>query len=195
MISVAKYYNRHRRRALLIIAVVILLGLNLVRWFNTGYKSRIATAESSIERLEQYRFNTRQADELGKELGRYKRAYELAARTFFTGVSDEEIASAMQIRIQNMVLRSGLESESIRPIRQPSDRNKEGEADGVKLEEVIIKARLMGTQEQFINFLAAVYGAEQFFKIENFTLKPYKKAGLKIFIEFKSYYFLKEQTS
>lgn len=193
MISLAKYYNRHRRRAFLIIAAVVLLALNLFRWFNAEYKAKVSNAESSVSRLEQYKFNSRQVDELKKELDRVKKSREEVERAFFTGVSDEEIASAMQIRIQNMVMKTGLESESIRPIRQASDRNREDVVQDMPLEEVIIKARLVGTQEQFVNFLSDVYSSEQFFKIESFTLKPYKKAGLKIFVEFKSYYFLKDQ--
>ncbi|MBU0482370.1 MAG: hypothetical protein KKG47_14855 [Proteobacteria bacterium] len=191
MISLAKYYNRHRRRAILIVAAVLLLVLNLVRWVNTAYQTRVAEAESTAERVEQYRFNARQIDQLKEELEKNLKVKAQVEKAFFTGVSDEEIASAMQIRIQNLVMKAGLESESIRPTRQAVDRNREGDAGAVPLEEVIIKARLAGTQQQFIDFLSDIYSSQQFFKIESFTLKPYKKAGLKIFIEFKSYYFLK----
>ena len=85
--------------------------------------------------------------------------------------------------------------ESIRPIRQARDTSRDNETDQVALEEVTIKARLVGTQQQFVEFLSDLYSSEQFFKIESFTLKPYKKAWLKIFVEFKGYYFLKEQAN
>ena len=48
--------------------------------------------------------------------------------------------------------------------------------------------RLAGTLEEFISFLGNLYKSGNLFKIESFTLKPYKKTELKIFLDMKGFY-------
>ena len=50
----------------------------------------------------------------------------------------------------------------------------------------------MGSISTFMDFLASLYKGNEFFKVENFSMKPYRKSGLKIFIELRGYYLLPE---
>ena len=97
----------------------------------------------------------------------------------------------MQLRIQSLVARAGMQSESIRPIKQKKESKDKG-GEGAVLGEVLIKARLVGSISAFMDFMAGIYKGNEFFKVENFSLKPYRKSGLKIFIELRGYYLLPE---
>jgi hypothetical protein len=43
-----------------------------------------------------------------------------------------------------------------------------------------------------MKFLASLYRLNYLFRIENFTLKPFKKTELKVFLELKGFYHLAE---
>jgi hypothetical protein len=58
-------------------------------------------------------------------------------------------------------------------------------------QEISIKIRLSGTQSQFVDFIAQLYSSDKLFQVESFTLKPYKKTEMKIFIDLKGFYTLK----
>ena len=193
MDNIVRFFNRFERKTLLIAGAVILLLLNMGRIVNTSFETRQTELESKILRLERHKRISGSADELDKKLARLLKQKEQAEKHFFKGETDDKIVSAMQLRIQSMVGRAGMQSESIRPIKQKKEaKDKEGDEVSV-LGEVLIKARLVGSISSFMDFLASLYRGNEFFKVENFSLKPYRKSGLKIFIELRGYYLLPEE--
>ena len=181
--SMFDFISRTDRKKLLVIAGLALLLLNLGRLGRNYYIDQKEEISSRINLLNQYQQVAARLPALKKrvrELEKRNRQYE---KFFFTGLSQEEISSAMQIELQQKVSRAGLEPESIRPIRKGS---KAGSA-----EEIVVKLRLSGTLDQFLDFLADMYKSKKFFKMESFTIKPSKGDKLKIFLEFKGFYRLK----
>ena len=192
MDNMVRFFSRFERKTLLIAGAVVLLLLNIGRLAGNSFEARQTELESKLTRLEQYQRITSRADDLDKKLERLLKHKKQIEKHFFTGTTDDKIASAMQLRIQSLVSRNGLQSESIRPIRQKKE-SKDKDAENVVLGEVLIKARLVGTISDFMDFMAALYQGKEFFKIENFSLKPYRKSGLKIFVELRGYYILPEK--
>jgi len=194
MNNLTRFLNRFQRRTLLIAVAVLLLLLNLGRWVISSYDIRKTELESKLARLEQVRFVAGQSDILKERLAKTDKAKKQVEVYFFRGESGEKIASAMQLRVQALVSQAGLASESIRPTNQPSDKNRDfGGEQFLAPGEVNVKARLVGTLEEFMMFQALLYKSKEFFKIEKITLKPYKKAGLKIFLELRGFYILAEK--
>ena len=192
MNNVTRFLNRFERRSLLIAVAVVLLLFNLGRWINSSYQARQAELESNWARLEQYGSVTGNVEQLKEQLDDLLKRKTKVEKYFFTGETDDKIASAMQIKIQSLISRTGMRSESIRPIRQKREAENEKGDDGPVLGEVVIKARLTGTLMQFIDLISDLYKGKEFFKIENFSLKAYK-SGLKIFIDLRGYYILPEE--
>jgi len=191
MNSLTRIFNRYRRRTWLLGLAVLLLLAKLGSLGLDNYQAREATLETRQVTLQQYRNLTANADELRARLKRLQAIRERLETRLFSGTSEEEIISAMQLNFQALVSTAGLQSESIRPVRQRSGRGAEGEkaAKGEDLPgEVAIKARLVGTLSQYLELLAALEGSEKFFKIDSFTLSPYKKTGLKIALDLRGYF-------
>ena len=192
MNNISRFLSRFDRRSLLIGVAVLLLLFNLVRWLSGSYEARQAELESNLARLEQYGSVTGSAKEIEEHLGDLVRQKTRVEKYFFTGENGDKIASAMQIKIQSLISRSGMQSESIRPIRQKAEGEHEKGKDAPVFGEVVVKARLTGTLTQFMGLINDLYRGEEFFKIENFSLKAYK-TGLKIFIDLRGYYILPEE--
>lgn len=184
MSQLIRYIGRHRLRPLLIILALALLVLNMGRWALARYEIKKENLENKTILLSQYKRSVGQIDELRKKVQYLERQKNQLNSKFFSGESEEQISSAMQIQLQEMVLKSGMESESIRPIRQAADKNKKFTG----FSDIVIKARLNGTLNQFMNFIAQLYNGSEFFKLESFALKPYRKGGIKVFLELKGYY-------
>ena len=92
----------------------------------------------------------------------------------------------MQLKLQEHISTSGLVLETLRPTFQ---RDKAKDKD---IGEVQIKMRLSGSLDEFARFLASLYKSKHLFHIESFTLKPFRGAGLKIFIDMKGFYMATE---
>ncbi|MBU0675806.1 MAG: hypothetical protein KJ950_14285 [Proteobacteria bacterium] len=184
-----RYFGRFQGRSLLIVIALLLLLLNVGRWMLASYQAGQADVEGKQARISQYRKTIALGDGLKTRLNDLLVRRKQVEHYFFRGPSEENVASIMQIEIQGLVTRSGLESESIRPMMQSSDRNREGVADEDLLE-ITIKMRLTGTMDQFLGFIDLLYGSSKFFLVESLNLKPYKKAGLKIALDLKGYYLL-----
>jgi hypothetical protein len=192
MNNITRFLSRFERRYLLIAVAVVLLLFNLGRWATNSYQARQTELESNLARLEQYGLVTGKTVPLEEQLNSLTKQKTKVEKYFFTGATDDKIASAMQIRIQALIARTGMQSESIRPIRQKLEADRgEGEERAI-LGEVVIKARLAGSLIQFMDLISELYRGKEFFKIESFSLKPYK-SGLKIFIDLRGYYILPDQ--
>ncbi len=192
MNNITRFLSRFERRYLLIAVAVVLLLFNLGRWATNLYQARQTELESNLARLEQYGFVTGKTVSLEEQLNSLTKQKTKVEKYFFTGATDDKIASAMQIRIQALIARTGMQSESIRPIRQKLEAERGKGEDRSILGEVVVKVRLAGSLMQFMDFISELYKGKEFFKIESFSLKPYK-SGLKIFIDLRGYYILPDQ--
>ena len=173
------------RKTLLLVVGGLLLLLNLGRLGWGAYSNQVAEAEAQLNLLEQYQATLSKLPDLKKRVARHKQQTARLEKFLFTGTTAEEVSSAMQILLQEQVTKAGLEPESIRPL-----------VSGVKnapreYNEIAIKIRLAGTLSQFADFLAQLYRSKKLFQIESFTLKPYKKTEMKIFLDVRGFYSLK----
>jgi hypothetical protein len=183
------FFKRFQRRTVLIAIAVLLLVLYAGRWLNDAYEVRRIELETSLNRLNQYRLVTAKAEIYEKRLQNLLTLKEQVDPYFFSGEDDNKLSSAMQLKIQALVVKAGLQAESIRPVLQKGEGQDRAENDYV-LGEVLIKARLDGTLAQFADFMAELYRSEKFFRIEDISLRPYRNTGLKILLELRGYYVL-----
>ncbi|MDA8165894.1 MAG: type II secretion system protein GspM [Desulfobacteraceae bacterium] len=167
-------------RPLLIGVAAFLVGLNLLRLGYGFYENKKEAIHARQELLARQQASLGQLPELRSRVAALERRKKAFEDVLFTGSSEEEIASAMQIMIQQQLVRAGLEPESLRPMPN-------GDAKGKAFGEISIKVRSGGTLNQFVAFLANLYRSRQLFLVEGFTLKPFQNE-VKIFIDFKGYY-------
>jgi len=188
MNSLTRIFNRYQRRTWLLGLAALLLLAKLGSMTLDNYQERVAVLEARQATMQQYRNLTDNAEELRFRLKRLQASRQRLMTHLFRGTSEEEIISAMQLNLQALVATAGLQSESIRPVQQRNSRGAEGEKAGNHPGEVAIKARLAGTLSEFLELLVALERSEKFFKIESFSLSPYKKAGLKISLDLRGYF-------
>ena len=177
-----------RTRTGLIIIVAVLAALNIGRLASDKYTEYVDSIESKRALLGQYKISTRDIDTLRQ---RVKKLEEIKSRFdahLFTGTTKEDVTSAMQIKLQEILALSGVNPESLRPINKTRKKGEETAYYG----EVTIKLRLTGNLENFVKFLSELYRMKYFFTIENFVIKPYKKKEIKVFLELKGFYRLKK---
>lgn len=169
------------RNALIAIAVSLVV-LNIGRLATDQYHDYLQGIESKRALLGQYQIATRDIETLRQRIQRLDAQKNAFDSHLFVGANRDEITSAMQIKVQEMLGAAGLSPESLHPTERRGD-------DKDKLfGEVIIKVRISGELEQFLHFMAELYKLEYLFKINNLTVKPYKKKELKVFLELKGFY-------
>ncbi|MEJ2033143.1 MAG: type II secretion system protein GspM [Deltaproteobacteria bacterium] len=173
--------SRIGTKPLLIGIVVLLMVLNLFRFAVGSYENKKETIQARQELLARYEASLRQLPSLRSRVSALDRQKKMFQSYLFSGGSEEEIASSMQIMIQKQLVEAGLNPESLRPLRS-------GDTKGKEYGEISIKVRSAGTLNEFISFLSNLYRSRQLLRIESFTLKPYNQSELKIFIDFKGYY-------
>ena len=187
MIRLSDIVSRYGKRQLLIAAVILLLVLNVLKLGYGFYKNQQEELAQNMDLLAKYQKSTAKIETLRRRTQLLEQQSKQMEAYLFTGGSEEEIASAIQIMLQDFVVKSGLEPESLRPTTSGNlDR-------GQKQGEISVKMRLAGTSQNFIEFLSSLYRSKHLFKIESFTLKPYKKTELKIFLDLNGYYKIADQ--
>lgn len=194
MKDIVHFFTRFQRRSLLVAAAVLLIIVNLGVWVNDTYDIRQQEVESKAAQLSQYQLVIGKGKAIDERLQQLLVLEKQAGQYFFTGEDDNKISSAMQLRVQALVAKAGLQAESIRPTMRKSDLKQDKEGEGAVLGEVLIKVRLAGTIDEFLDFLAELYRGKEFFEIESISLTPYRNTGLKIFIELKGYYIIPGQS-
>ncbi|MCK4839506.1 MAG: hypothetical protein KAS94_11950 [Desulfobulbaceae bacterium] len=190
---IVHFFARFQRRSLLVAAAVLLIIVNLGVWLNDAYDTRQEEVESKTAQLGQYQRVIGKGKVLDERLENLLVLKKQVGQYFFTGEDDNKLSSAMQLRIQALVAKAGLQAESIRPMMQKTDLKQDKDGEGSVLGEVLIKVRLAGTIHEFMDFLAVLYNTDEFFEVESISLKPNRKTGLKIFIELKGYYIMPGQ--
>ncbi|MFN2364901.1 MAG: GspMb/PilO family protein [Desulfurivibrionaceae bacterium] len=194
MIDMVYFFKRFQRRTVLIALALLLLVVYAGRWIDDVYDARRTELENRLNRLGQYQLDTAKAEIYEKRLQNLLTLRKQVDHYFFSGENDNKLSSAMQLKIQALVVRAGLQAESIRPVMQKNEGPDSAEK-GEVLGEVLIKTRLAGTLGQFVDFMAELYRGEKFFYIEDVSFRPYQNSGLKIFIELRGYYVLLDEDS
>lgn len=182
MDRIKQLLGQFESRTLLIAVAVTLLVLNVGRMAVGYYNEKQQEIIEKVALLEQQRSSTLKLNQLRNKVTGLKRQKQRLEKYLFTGKSEEEISSAMQIKLQEMVVKSKLEPEYIRPIRRGDG------AKGKQFGEIAVNVRLSGTIDNFAEFLKNLYKSKHLFKIESFSVKPFKKTELKIVLEVKGYY-------
>jgi len=188
MPTLSKLLSLARTRNGLLVIVGLLLLMNAVRLINGKYADILQGVESKQALLGQYRMSTKDIDAVRAKIQQLEARKAQFEKHLFRGESEKDITSAMQIKLQDVLGRVGMNPESL----SPSPAAKGGKDDANPYGEVIIKIRLGGTLESFMKFLAELYKMEYLFRVENVTVKPLKKEEVKIFLELKGYYRLNE---
>ena len=177
-----------RTRNGLFVIVGILLVLNIGRFAYGKYLEVLDGIESKQALHGQYQISTKSIDSLRKRIKQLEERRQQFDAHLFSGTSKKEISSAMQLKLQELLGAAGLNPESLRPLSKGGDKG-----DDKTYGEVIVKIRLTGELDNFLNFLASLYRLNYLFKIENFTLKPFKNTKLKVFLELKGFYRLNKE--
>lgn len=186
MHHLTRLLNLARTRNGLLVIVGALLLLNGFRLINGKYAEIQQAVASKQALLGQYRMSTKDIEALRA------RSQQLEARKaefeshLFSGVTEKDVTSAMQIRLQEVMARVGMNPESVSAV------GRGGKDSGNPYGAVSIKVRLGGNLDGFVKLLAELYRMNTLFRVENFTVKPFKKEELKIFLELKGYYRLIE---
>lgn len=185
MNSLPRFLHQIGSRGLLLSMVGLLLFVKLGLQLQDAYQADQADLASRQASLARYQKLTGKFPELQDQLQRLTAERERLGGILFTGSSEENIISAMQLDLQALVTTAGLEAETIRPIKQKNAQSLGGETG---LGEVAIKVSLNGTLAECLSFLAELYGSGKFYKVEAVTLSPYKKTDLKILIDLRGYF-------
>jgi len=173
---------KFKSRDVLIGVAGVLLLLNVGRLGLGKYEEARGEIESRQALLGQYRHQTQGIDDLRRRVRALEAERARVEKILFVGDSRQEITSAMQIKLQEMLGKANLAPESLQPT------GKDDKESGKLYGEILIKMRLSGTLESLLQFFSVLYRDEHFFKIENFTLKPFKKDEIKVFLELKGFY-------
>lgn len=182
----SKLLSLARTRNGLLVIVGALVLLNGVRLINGKYADILQAVESKQSLLGQYRMSTKDIESVRAKTQLLENRKKQFETHLFWGETEKDVTSAMQIKLQEVLGRVGMNPESLSPL------TKGGKDEGKPYGEVIIKIRLGGTFENFIKFLAELYKMEYLFRIENVTVKPLKKDEVKVFLELKGYYRLND---
>ena len=170
------------RRTLLVAVAFLALLVTGLRSGMDFYEAKVNELAKNHNALALYRKQARGLPALRQRVKVLQRQANELEKVLFTADSIDAVTSAVQIRLQNMITKAGLEPESLRPLS--SHRQKEASA----IQTITIKMRLAGTLPQFEEFLAQLYRSRQLFLIDNFTIKPYRKDSVKIFLDVKGLY-------
>jgi len=176
------------RKTLLYAVAGMLLLLNLGRFGWLAVAGWQESIDGRVMQLAKYRKAVNRIDSLKGEVAALERQHQTLASYLFTGASQEEAASAMQVALQDEVVKAGLEPEFIQPTPREATAAKAEPGKKPGISAISIKLRLGGTLNNFGQFIQGLYRAKKLFTIENFTIKPYKKEDLKLYLEIKGYY-------
>ncbi len=173
------------RKTVIITLAGLLLCFGLIRFAIGIYQEKSLEIEAQEAILFAQQKSSRQLPSLKKEMALLEGQEKRAAAFLFHGPNADAITSTMQIRLQSLIAKAGLEPESLRPLG--------GKSHDSGINTISIKLRLNGSLENLGLFLAALYKNDTFFLLENCTIKPDKTKGLKIFMDLKAFYNIQQK--
>lgn len=171
-----------RTRAALIAIAIALVLLNVGRLATNQYLEYYKGIESKQALLGQYQISTKNIETMRKRINQLEAKRKKIESYMFTGDYRREIASAMQIKIQELLSKAKLSPESLRPSTENTkDKDKQ-------YGDIVVKVRLTGELENISQFLAELYKLNYLFKLDDFTLKPFKNSQLKVSLDLRGFY-------
>lgn len=188
MNSIKQFFSQFQSRTLLIGAAALLLAVNLGRLGVNLYYENLGEALGKVKMLSQYQEQAEEITQLKNKVAALDRQQKQLDHYFLVGKSEEDISSALQIVLQEMVVKSGLQPEFIRPTRSG------GISQTEKLNEITVNLRVAGTIDNFMTFIRDLYKSASYFKVESLSIKPFKDAELKIVMEVKGFYKLLKES-
>jgi hypothetical protein len=191
---IIEFFEQFQRRTLLIAVAALLLVVSLVSRVNDAYETRQEELGGKMAKLAQYQLVAGKSGTYKDQLSRLLKVENQVRKYFFAGQKDDKLASSMQLRIQALVAKSGMQAESIRPMMLKREGKHEKDREKDVFGEVLIKVRLAGSLQQFMDFIVDLYSGNEFFEIKNLTIKPDNKMGLKVYVELSGYYLLPGQS-
>lgn len=168
------------RKTVLVALASLFLAVTLMRFAVGMYQEKVFDIEAKEAILFSQQKSSRKLPSLQKEKALLEREVKRTAAFLFHGPQVDTVTSTMQILLQSMITKAGLEPESLRPLGAQTHKG--------DLSTIAIKMRLNGSLDNFAEFLADLYGNEKFFLVENCTIKPDKKKGVKVFMDLKVFY-------
>jgi len=188
MLNLSKLLALARTRNGLLVIVGSLLLLNAVRLINGKYAEVLHSVESKQALLGQYRMTTKDIETVLARVQEIETRKNQFESHLFQAATEKDVTSAMQIKLQDVMTKVGLSPESV------NAGGKGGKDANSPYGAVSIKVRLGGTLDNFMKLLAEIYKMDTLFRVDSFTIKPFKKEELKIFLELKGFYRLTEPT-
>ncbi|MEW6219840.1 MAG: type II secretion system protein GspM [Thermodesulfobacteriota bacterium] len=173
---------RYRGRPLLYGVAILLVFLNLGRYAYDFYQSQLAELETKEAQLARQQNVVRQLPDLRNRVARLEEERQVLSRYLFHGASEEAVSSMAQIRLQEMVVKTGLEPEYIKPLKQTTTAKER------PFQTLAVKLRLNGPLPAFLDLLAELYRSEVLFRVDSFSVKPIKKEQLRFFLDLESYF-------
>ena len=174
------------RKTLLIGLAGLFLCFSLIRFTLGIYQEKTLDIEAKEAILFAQLKSSRKLPSLKREVAILERQVKQAESVLFQGPNADTITSTIQIRLQSLISAAGLEPESLRPLGGKKRDN--------GMQSISIKLRVNGSLENFAEFLASLYRNDKFFLIENCSLKPDKLKGIKVFMDLKAFYDVKDST-
>ena len=187
MSALTDLLQRIDRRLLLAGVAGLLLLLNLGHYATQalhGWQERIDQQELLLAK---YRKASGGIDNLKRGVALLEQHQQQLQASLFSASSEEEVASSMQILLQELVVKAGLEPEFLQPVKGGSSPDKDQ-----PFADITVKLRLSGSLNNFVAFIQHLYGTQRLITVESFSLKPFRGSELKIFLEVKGYYSLRD---
>ncbi len=182
-----QYIRQVDRRHLLVFIAALLIVLNIGRWGTDFYQEKTEARETKLTLLKQYRKAAPKLPALERRLARLEAQHKGLDNYLFSGNSEEHITSAMQIKLQDLISKAGLAPEFIQPLRAKQSGGTADQGD------MGIKIRMAGSLNNLLQFLKNLYSSKNLFKVESFTIKPYRQTELKIFMEVRGFYKIEKE--
>lgn len=168
------------QKAILLLSAGLLTGIALVILLLSTYNSMTARLDDLEQQIFVDQKNVRKLHGLRLQVKQQKQQIGQIEQALFKGKDQDTVTSEMQIKVQAILQKSGIEPESLRPVSSKAITN--------TLPSVVLKLRLSGNMDQFTSFLVAIYRSRAFFHIEGLTIKPFQQDNLKIYMDLRAYY-------
>ncbi len=168
------------QQALLLLTAGLLTAIALMAFLLSTYNNMVARLDDLEQQIFVDQKNVRKLHGLRFQVKQQKQQIGQIEQALFKDNDQDTVTSEMQIKVQAMLQKSGLEPESLRPVNSRAITN--------TLPSVVLKLRLNGDMDQFISFLVAIYRNRSFFHIEGLTIKPFQQDKLKIYMDLRAYY-------
>ncbi len=173
----------HRTRFILGGVALLLLLVNLATYGLDRYRERLVSIDNRQSFLARQRVTAARLPLIKEKLFLQETQRRELEKLLFRGRSEEEISSSIQVMLQRELAAANLTLESLRP--RPESASGGPTAD---FSTVAMTLQAVGPLDGFTSFLAALYRAEQFLKVESFSVQYHSEDKVKVSLDLKGFY-------